>query len=112
MSPPKLCFTRPHYLRSGWCWLILVSLTAVMTAALSLSVSADYSAFEPAEAVPAPVTTRGIGVEARIQEIEQTWETDYTAFLRSPSGLPPLDGADSCGNPGAAQYPDGASAGT
>jgi CHAT domain-containing protein len=94
MSPPKLCFTRPHYLRSGWCWLILVSLTAVMTAALSLSVSADYSAYEPAEAVPAPVTTRGIGVEARIQEIEQTWETDYTAFLRSPSGLPPLDGAD------------------
>lgn len=45
-------------------------------------------------APPAPIVTRGIGVEARIQEIEQTWEADYTEFLRSPSGLDPLDGGE------------------
>jgi CHAT domain-containing protein len=68
-----------------------------MTIVFSLSVSADYSSYEPYEpagTVPAPTTTRGIRVEARIRDIEQTWETDYTAFLRNPSGLPPLDGAD------------------
>ncbi|WP_204140460.1 CHAT domain-containing protein [Halomicronema sp. CCY15110] len=72
---------------------MVLGLTTGLTIALGTAPSAGYPPYEPAAAVPAPVTTRGIGVEARIQEIEQTWETDYTAFLRSPSGLPPLDGA-------------------
>ena len=66
---------------------IMVGMAAGLTISLGTIATADYTRYAPSEAVPQPVTTRGIGVEARIREIEQTWETDYTAFLRSPSGL-------------------------
>ena len=93
MLPLKFFLTLHLYWRGCWRWLLLVSSTAAIVIALGLSAPADYGRYEPAERVDLPVTTRGIGIEARIREIEQTWEADYTNFLRSPSGLQPLDGA-------------------
>jgi len=80
---------RRLYRLLGW------GLLGALLCSLSVVVGTPaWSSYHAAPATPpAPVVTRGIGVEARIQEIEQTWETDYTQFLRSPSGLEPLDGA-------------------
>ncbi|MGP1387881.1 MAG: CHAT domain-containing protein [Thainema sp.] len=41
-----------------------------------------------------PTITRGIAVVERVQEIEQTWKTDYTEYLGSPSDLVPQTGVD------------------
>lgn len=41
-----------------------------------------------------PTITRGIAVAERVQEIEQTWKTDYTEYLGSPSDLVPQTGVD------------------
>ncbi|RZM75606.1 CHAT domain-containing protein [Leptolyngbya iicbica] len=94
MLPSQLCTALYRYLRHQWRWLIMMGLATSWTMGLGTTATADYTRYASPEAAPQPVITRGIGVEARIQAIEQTWEADYTAFLRSPSGLQPLDGAD------------------